>query len=70
MPGDGEQQNVQTPAVQNPSGTQGSSANGEQANATPEGGQTVSQKWMSQLPDELKGNAELAKHSSLGEALR
>jgi hypothetical protein len=70
MQGDGDQQNVQTPAVNDPSSTQGSMTNGEQTNATPEIGQPATQKWMSQLPDELKGNAELAKHSSLGDALK
>ncbi|MPM92906.1 hypothetical protein SDC9_140042 [bioreactor metagenome] len=66
----GDQQNVQTPAGTDPNSTPGNLPNGEQTNATPETKQTTAQKWMAQLPDELKGNENLAKYSSLGEALK
>lgn len=66
----GDQQIVDTPADQNPESTPDLKPNGEQTNATPETKQTTAQKWMAQLPDELKGNENLAKYSSLGEALK
>lgn len=66
----GDQQIVDTPAGSDPNSTPGNLPNGEQTNATPETKQPTAQKWMSQLPDELKGNPELAKHTSLGEALK
>ncbi len=37
---------------------------------TPASTPAESPKWMSQLPDELKGNETLSKHASLGEALK
>jgi hypothetical protein len=55
--------------AENPAG-QGSQTNGEQTNATPASGQPVTQKWMGQLPDELKGNETLSQYSSLGEAMK
>jgi len=70
MPGDGEQQNVQTPADTNSASTQNQVPNGGQTPATPETKQTTAQKWMAQLPDELKGNEKLSGYSSLGEALK
>lgn len=70
MPRDGAQQNVQTPAGQDPTSTGGLDPNGEQANATPETQQPTAPKWVSQLPDELKGDPRLAQYSSLGEAVK
>ncbi|WP_319758439.1 hypothetical protein [uncultured Sphaerochaeta sp.] len=70
MPGDGDQQTVNTPAGENPTSTEGLNPNGEQTGATPETQQPTTQKWMAQLPDELKGNENLSKYSSLGEALK
>lgn len=66
----GEQQNVETPADPNPESTPDLKPNGEQTNAPPETTQPTTQKWMAQLPDELKGNENLSKYSSLGEALK
>ena len=66
----GDQQTAQTPEGQNPASTAGLNPNGEQANATPATTQPTAQKWMAQLPDELKGNENLSKYSSLGEALK
>lgn len=66
----GDQQIVDTPADPNPESTPDLKPNGEQTNATPETKQPTAQKWMAQLPDELKGNENLSKYSSLGEALK
>ncbi len=71
MPGDGENKNTQTPAGTDSVVQPGSQTNGgEGVQNTPEPNQPTNQRWMSQLPDELKGNADLAKYSSLGEAIK
>lgn len=43
---------------------------GAQDTGTPDSTQTTNPKWMSQLPDELKGNELLAKYDSLGNAFK
>lgn len=65
----GDQQKVQTPAVNDPASTQGANTNGGQTNATPATEQPTQQKWLSQLPDALKGDERLSGYSSLGEAI-
>lgn len=43
---------------------------GVQKEGTPASTKPVVPKWMSQLPDELKGNETLAKHDSIGSAFK
>lgn len=65
----GANQQTVTPDVE------GGVANTAQLDGVQDGGKTPASmqpenpKWMSQLPDELKGNEKLSKYNSLGEAL-
>jgi hypothetical protein len=65
----GEQQSVQTPepVVQAAPAQQ---TDGGQTQATPASEQPQTQKWMSQLPDGLKGDERLSKYNSLGDAIK
>jgi hypothetical protein len=72
MPEDnGANQNQPTPAEGQPgvaTGTEPNGAGGE--GTTPASGQPDTPKWLSQLPDELKGDERLAGFNSLGEAMK
>jgi len=61
---------TETPAVDNKGVATPVVTAGDAANGTPDSTQTTNPKWMSQLPDELKGNELLAKYDSLGNAFK
>lgn len=68
-------ENGANPDAQAPEGPDGGVAttvvtDGAQGTGTPDSTQTTNPKWMSQLPDELKGNELLAKYDSLGNAFK
>ena len=68
-------ENGANPDTQAPEGADGGVAtpigtDGARDTGTPDSTQTTNPKWMSQLPDELKGNELLAKYDSLGNAFK